>query len=82
LSLFIIINLTGVEKLHEVNQNIRVPVRKLVQHHLTIPALRTGAKPSHSEHQIFHLILCAATEDGLSSIFMRLNERFFIEENY
>lgn len=47
LSLFIIIiNLFGVEKLHEVKQNIRFPVRRLVQHHLTILYLVQEPNPA------------------------------------
>lgn len=63
-------------------KNIRVPSEEACATSLDHPVLGTGAKPSHAEHQIFHLILCAATEEGSPSNFMRLNERFFIRQNY
>lgn len=80
LSLFIIINLFGVEKLHEVKQN--VSSKEVCAMPLGYPLLGTGAKSNHSERQIFHLILHKATKDNLSSSLMCFNERFFIQENF
>lgn len=80
LSLFIINNLFGVEKLHEVKQNISS--KEVCAMPLDYPVLGTGAKPNHSECQIFHLILHKATKEDLSSILMCLNESFFIQENF
>lgn len=80
MSLFAIINLFGVEELHEVKQN--VSSMEVCAMPLDCPLLGTGAKSNHSECQIFHLILHKATKEDLSSISMCLNEGLFIQENF
>lgn len=74
LSLFIIINLFGVEKLHEVKQ--KLSSKEVYAMPLDYPLLGTGAKSNHSERQIFHLILHKGTKEDLSSILICLMKDF------